>query len=280
MDNLLGYHSPYERLFLQKEMMEMNSFENSNLTPYEFWKAIVDYEDGVSEDNEFEDDEIDEEDIVETSYDYWKRYLVGEAVSGVLSKQNGITGEGSGKDFKPREWTKSETQRYGKVSTVNTNKPKPPIPSNASPANATTSQQIAGGMKIWNQQRKSGDSAGASKTGMDVWRLANPKLAAAADEKARIRGTAQTDSPLISDMGLRSRMSPNTPSLQKSTFSSDVGPGSGNQRLKDNKFAFRAEPPKPSPTSAATASTSRPATPASSNPPTPSTATAPQQPRR
>ena len=77
---------------------------------------------------------------------------------------------------------------------------------------------------------------------MDQWRAANPKLAAAADEKARIRGTSQTDNPLMKDM--RSKMSM-TPSVQSPTLAKDLGGGSGNQSLLDNPNASKAATPKP-----------------------------------
>jgi hypothetical protein len=72
---------------------------------------------------------------------------------------------------------------------------------------------------------------------MDQWRAANPKLAAAADEKARIRGTSQTDNPLMKDM--RSKMSM-TPSVQ----SPEVAKlGKGNQSLVNNPNASKAAQP-------------------------------------
>jgi hypothetical protein len=79
-----------------------------------------------------------------------------------------------------------------------------PTPARASsPANASTSEKIAGGLKVYDAQRKAGDMAGASKTGMDVWRAANSKLAAADDERARIRGTSATTNPLMKDFKSR-----------------------------------------------------------------------------
>jgi hypothetical protein len=85
----------------------------------------------------------------------------------------------------------------------------------------------------------------AKPSAMDQWRKANPKLAAAADEKARIRGTSQTDNPLMKDM--RSKMSM-TPSVQSPTLAKDLGKGSGNQSLLNNPNASKAAPPKPAAT--------------------------------
>jgi hypothetical protein len=90
--------------------------------------------------------------------------------------------------------------------------------------------------------------------GMGIWRKSNPKLAAAADERARIRGTAQTDNPLMKDM--RSRL-PVTPTVQAPAVK-DLG--SGQQSLSQNKFAGRSpEPakPAPAPTPKLTASTDK-----------------------
>lgn len=87
-------------------------------------------------------------------------------------------------------------------------------------------------------------TSGQKPSTMDQWRSANPKLAAAADEKARIRGTAQTDNPLI-DSGMRSRMPAGAPTVQ----SPDVAKlGAGNQRLTNNPYAGQ------SPTNKATGS--------------------------
>jgi hypothetical protein len=77
---------------------------------------------------------------------------------------------------------------------------------------------------------------------MDTWAKANPKLAAAAAEKARVRGTSQTDNPLM--RGMKSKMSM-TPSVQ----SSDVAKlGKGNQSLTGNTSAAKAATPKPATT--------------------------------
>jgi hypothetical protein len=67
---------------------------------------------------------------------------------------------------------------------------------------------------------------------------ANKGLAAAAAEKARIRGTQQTDNPLMKDM--KSRLPMNSPSVQ----SPDVAKlGKGNQSLVSNPNAFKAATP-------------------------------------
>jgi hypothetical protein len=86
---------------------------------------------------------------------------------------------------------------------------------------------------------------------MATWAKANPKLAAAAAEKARIRGTAQSDNPLLDKMGLRSRMQL-TPTVQSPSLKKDLGNLAGNYtRLTQNPNASKAAPPKAAPTTAA-----------------------------
>ena len=69
---------------------------------------------------------------------------------------------------------------------------------------------------------------------MDQWAKANPKLAAASAERARIRGTAQTDNPLMKDFksSLPAPTSSQSPAVSKL--------GAGNQSLTTN-----ASVPKP-----------------------------------
>lgn len=73
---------------------------------------------------------------------------------------------------------------------------------------------------------------------MDQWAKANPKLAATSAEKARIRGTQQTDNPLMKDM--KSRLPMNSPSVQSPTVAKL---GKGNQSLVSNPNAFKAATP-------------------------------------
>jgi uncharacterized protein YoaH (UPF0181 family) len=76
----------------------------------------------------------------------------------------------------------------------------PAKPGTSSPANATTAQKIKGGMDVYKSQVKSGDVKGAEATGKATWAAANPKLAAAAAERDRTRGTSATTNPLMQDM--------------------------------------------------------------------------------
>jgi hypothetical protein len=166
----------------------------------------------------------------------------------------GNTGGNTRQPQPPAATSSRPSSRPSAAPAATSSKP-PAAPARASsPANASTSEKIAGGLKVYDAQRKAGDMAGASKTGMDVWRAANPKLAAAADEKARIRGTQQTDNPLMKDF--KSRLPMNSPSVQ----SPDVAKlGKGNQSLTQNPSAFKAAPAPTKPAPAATA-TSTPAT--------------------
>ena len=97
-------------------------------------------------------------------------------------------------------------------------------------------------------------AAPAGQTGdkakdMATWAKENSKLAAASAEKARIRGTQQTDNPLMKDM--RSRLPMNSPSVQSPDVAKLGKDGKGNQSLVSNPNAFKAAPPKPVATSTA-----------------------------
>ena len=89
--------------------------------------------------------------------------------------------------------------------------------------------------------RPSGGQSSDMNANMSAWRKANPTLAAAADEKARIRGTQQTDNPLMKDM--KSNLPMNSPSVQSPAVAKL---GAGNQSLTQNPNAFKAAAPKPS----------------------------------
>ena len=65
-----------------------------------------------------------------------------------------------------------------------------------------------------------------------TWAKANPTLAAAQAEKDRIRGTSESDNPMI-DREMRSKM-PIPKTLQSPTLAKDLGSGSGNQSLLNN----------------------------------------------
>ena len=138
--------------------------------------------------------------------------------------------------------------------------PAPAAPAAPAPA-APKPSPVADYMKAAAAARKSGDPAEMAKVrdmGMEIWRKSNTKLAAASAERERIRGTAQTDNPLMKDM--RDRL-PVTPTVQAPAVK-DLG--SGQQSLAQNKFAGRSpEPAKPAP--AATPQVSAKATPEMNN---------------
>ena len=98
-------------------------------------------------------------------------------------------------------------------------------------------------MKAAAAARKSGDPAEMAKVrdmGLEIWKKSNPKLAAAQAERERVRGTAQTDNPLMKDF--RSGMRAGSPTVQSSTLKKDVG--TGYSRLTDNPNAGVAATPK------------------------------------
>ena len=97
-----------------------------------------------------------------------------------------------------------------------------PTPAPAAPKPSPVAAYMTAAAKA----RKSGDPAEMAKVrdmGMDIWRKSNPKLAAAADERARTRGTSATTNPLMGDM--KSKLpSPQTPAptpTPKVTISTD-----------------------------------------------------------
>ena len=77
-----------------------------------------------------------------------------------------------------------------------------------------------------------------SMTPMQQWAKANPTLAAAAAEKARIRGTSQTDNPLMRDM--RSKLP--APTSAQAPAVAKLGPG--NQSLVNNPNVPKTAPQK------------------------------------
>ena len=105
------------------------------------------------------------------------------------------------------------------------------VPKGTSPANATTAQKIQGGLKTYAQQRTTNPTA-AKATGDEVFKLAQQRIAAANAERARIRGTSQTDNPLMRD--LRSKLSNPTTPTQDPKLKKLVGKTSGYQSLLKN----------------------------------------------
>ena len=113
-------------------------------------------------------------------------------------------------------------------------------PKGTSPANATTAQKIQGGLKTYAQQRTTNPTA-AKATGDEVFKLAQQRIAAANAERARIRGTFQTDNPLMKD--LRSKLPQPTAKFQDPKLKKAVGKTSGYQSLLNNPAALRTPPP-------------------------------------
>ena len=134
-----------------------------------------------------------------------------------------------------------------------TGKPAPAASTPArasSPANATTAQKIAGGTEVYNKQRAAGDFKAASETGKQVFSAAQPKLAAAAAERERTRGTSATTNPLMKDF--KSRLP--APDPAPTTTSSTSSPFTNTAAAKSAVTAATKPAPAPKPTPAATGS--------------------------
>ena len=84
------------------------------------------------------------------------------------------------------------------------------------------------GMSEWEAAKKAQDMALADQLGMEIWARENPGLAAAVAERARIRGTNQTDNPLMRDF--RSQL----PSPTNSTATTGIPATPGFQSLLEN----------------------------------------------
>ena len=84
------------------------------------------------------------------------------------------------------------------------------------------------GMSEWEAAKKAQDMALADQLGMEIWARENPGLAAAVAERARIRGTNQTDNPLMRDF--RSQL----PSPTDSTATTGIPATPGFQSLLEN----------------------------------------------
>jgi len=183
----------------------------------------------------------------------------------VLSKRNGVEGAGVGANFKAKAFTDTERSRYSSVAARNSGlnpspAPRPttgiaaavkpptsPTPAPKPSASSTPSSTsrpttgIAAAVKPPTSPtpapKPSASSTSAAKPAsspMNQWAKANPRLVAAAAEKSRIRGTQQTDNPLMKDM--KSNLPMNSPSVQAPAVSNL---GKGNQSLINNPNALK-----------------------------------------
>jgi hypothetical protein len=176
----------------------------------------------------------------------------------VLSKRNGVEGTGVGANFKAKAFTDTERSRYSSVAarssgsnpspaprpttgiaaavkppTSPTPAPKPSASSTPSSTSRPTTG-IAAAVKPATSTAPKPSAAKPASSPMDQWAKANPRLAAAAAEKSRIRGTQQTDNPLMKDM--KSNLPMNSPSVQAPAVSNL---GKGNQSLINNPNALK-----------------------------------------
>jgi len=178
------------------------------------------------------------------------RQMQQASIQGILDRQKARGGNNNGwnKDnltktinpkYTPQNIAKAQ-QAVGIKPAINPNSPKPASAPTTRPATrpaAAPATRPAASTSPGTPKVAPTKPAGSP---MDQWRAANPKLAAAADEKARIRGTQQTDNPLMKDM--RSNLPMNSPSVQSPAVAKL---GAGNQSLVNNPNAFKAAPPKP-----------------------------------
>lgn len=118
--------------------------------------------------------------------------------------------------------------------------PTPPAPTLPGPKGApggTKSSKTPKAPKIEDPNKKyrelikQGKTQEAEKYGLEQWAKANPKLAIAAAERERIRGTAQTDNPMMKDMRDKLSVTPSVQAPEVSTL------GKGHQSLTQNPNA-------------------------------------------
>ena len=172
------------------------------------------------------------------------------AIQGILDRQRAKGGNNNGwnKDnltktinpkYTPQNTAKAQ-QAVGIKPAISTKDPKPaPKPGRQTDTRTSITAKPASAKVLPSKP------AGSA---MDQWAKANPKLAAAAAEKARIRGTNQTDNPLMK--GMRSSL----PAPTSSQSPAVAKLGAGNQSLTNNPNV-----PKPSTLAAATTAASKPA---------------------
>lgn len=108
---------------------------------------------------------------------------------------------------------------------------------NVTPAKTTPAASGSPAKALSNTAKTIPTAAKPAGSAMDQWAKANPNLAAASAERARIRGTQQTDNPLMKDM--KSSLPMNSPSVQAPAVAKL---GAGNQSLTQNPNAFKAAP--------------------------------------
>lgn len=136
----------------------------------------------------------------------------------------------------PRPATPSTTAVGSPARPVATPTAKP-VATPAARASAAPTRPTATNAKAITPAAKPAGSA------MDQWAKANPTLAAASAERARIRGTSQTDNPLMKDF--KSSLPTNSPSVQAPAVANLANKStslSGNQSLVNNPNAFKAAP--------------------------------------
>lgn len=108
-------------------------------------------------------------------------------------------------------------------------------PKKSSNTKKTSSGSSSDSVNAKYKELVSKDPEKAKEYGLEQWKKAHPKLAAAEAEKERIRGTRQSDNPMMGD--LRSNLPTGAPTVQ----SRDIEKlGKGNQSLVDNPLASKS----------------------------------------
>ena len=146
----------------------------------------------------------------------------------------GSTGDALGaRDVKPQTTAPKPTEN------PQTTAPTPPKPTENPQTTAPTPPKPKP-QKSARQKELDAINADKTLTPRQKWEKANPKLATAQREKERIRGTAQSDNPLLDRMKLRSGMRAGSPTVQDPKVQQL---GKGYQRLANNPNAGRAANP-------------------------------------
>ncbi len=114
----------------------------------------------------------------------------------------------------PKSWRQPSEQEKGEIPISSTNafrnspagqafiKQRDALKGTSS-APTSSSEKIRSGLQTYQKQIRTGNIKGAEKTGKETWALANPKLAAAAAERERTRGTSATTNPQMADLKSR-----------------------------------------------------------------------------
>jgi len=223
-------------------------YASQELTEEQIWKEVENWVNSLLEEGYDLSDYTWEEMYEEYLNEMGQRMTTGQATAPKVAPTptsrpqvagGGMDGmRGSGRDRNATQTSSSPGALRvpaAPASNPPTKPTKPPIPTRTPAPTRPVAPTPAAAKTAPTRPTTPAKPAGSA---MDQWAKANPNLAAAAAEKARIRGTQQTDNPLMKDM--RSRLPMNSPSVQSSSVSKL---GAGNQSLVNNRNAFKAATP-------------------------------------